>query len=108
MVPPPPKKKKLGRVTLIMERDTLALSAPLQRNSPVHGLVKLPPFASSYEIGKNQEKSINETVVSLFLPIDRYNRYQSNRIYRLTTRYRFYRLTTPGLTERESAYLVSS
>ena len=91
-----------------MERDTLALSAPLQRNSPVHGLVKLPPFASSYEIGKNQEKSINETVVSLFLPIDRYNRYQSNRIYRLTTRYRFYRLTTPGLTERESAYLVSS
>ena len=32
-----------------------------------------------------------------FLPIDRYSRYQSNRIYRLTT---------PGLTERESAYLV--
>ena len=42
-----------------------------------------------------------------FLPIDRYNRYQSNRIYRWTTRYRLYRLTTPGLTERESAYLVS-
>ena len=49
---------------LIMEQDSLALSAPLQRNSPVHGLVKLPPFASSCEIGKNQEKSINETVVS--------------------------------------------
>ena len=64
MVLPPRQKKKLGRVTLIMERDTLALSAPLQRNSPVHGLVKLPPFASSYKIGKNQEKSINETVVS--------------------------------------------
>ena len=47
-----------------MERDSLALSAPLQRNSPVHGLVKLPPFALSCEIGKNQEKSINETVVS--------------------------------------------
>ena len=49
---------------LIMERDTLALSALLQRNSPAHGLVKLLPFASSYEIGKNQEKSINETAVS--------------------------------------------
>ena len=47
-----------------MERITLALSALLQRNSPAHGLVKLPPFASSYEISKNQEKSINETVVS--------------------------------------------
>ena len=33
---------------LIMERDTLALSALLQRNSPAHGLVKLLPFASSY------------------------------------------------------------
>ena len=34
---------------LIMERDTLALSALLQRNSPAHGLVKLLPFASSYQ-----------------------------------------------------------
>ena len=50
---------------LIMEWDTLAPSALLQRNSPAHGLVKLSPFASSYEIGKNQEQSINETVVSL-------------------------------------------
>ena len=49
---------------LIMERDTLALSALLRRNSTAHGLVKLPPFALSYEISKNQEKSINETVVS--------------------------------------------
>ena len=47
-----------------MERDTLALSALLRRNSTAHGLVKLPPFALSYEISKNQEKSINETVVS--------------------------------------------
>ena len=32
-----------------MERDTLALSALLQRNSPPHCLVKLPRFASSYQ-----------------------------------------------------------
>ena len=39
----------LKNMLLIMERDTLALSALLQRNSPAHVLVKLPPFASSYQ-----------------------------------------------------------
>ena len=35
---------------LIMERDTLTLSALLQRNSPAHGLiVKLPLFSANYK-----------------------------------------------------------
>ena len=34
---------------LVMDWDTLALSALLRRNSRAHGLVKLPPFASSYQ-----------------------------------------------------------
>ena len=32
-----------------MDLNTLALSALLQRNSRAHGLVKLRPFASSYQ-----------------------------------------------------------
>ena len=34
---------------LVMDWDTLALSALLRRNSRAHSLVKLPPFASSYQ-----------------------------------------------------------
>ena len=42
------------------------------------------------EIGKNQDKSINETSVSsISTRIDRYNRYQSNQMYRFLLIYRF-------------------
>ena len=37
-----------------MDWDTLALSALLRRNSRAHGLVKLPPVASSYQ-GLNEK-----------------------------------------------------
>ena len=55
-----------------MERETLALSALLQRNSPAHGLVKLPPFASSYEISKNKKKidKWNGCLIDFYLLID--------------------------------------
>ena len=39
---------------------------------------------------------LKQRVCHRFLPIDQYNRYQSNPIYRFLSIYRFFRLTTPG------------
>ena len=53
------------------------------------------------EISQNQDKSINEKVCHQFLPIDRYNQYQSNHLltfinWQIDTD--FCQLTTPGYT----------
>ena len=61
------------------------------------------PFVHSCKIGKNLVNSWTKRVCHRFLPIDRYNRYQSNPIYRFLT---IYRLTTPGTLAPMTHYWV--
>ena len=61
------------------------------------------PFVHSCKIGKNLVNSCTKRGCHRFLPIDRYNRYQSNPIYRFLT---IYRLTTPGTLASMTHYWV--